>query len=83
MVLIMSSFLISRLVASKKVTKKKPNQGVERTGAELSWRTVYHDLIAEQADLRVVRDVHVLVFAQFGFGGEEQGAVVYVGPAFV
>jgi len=67
----------------KKVTKKKPNQSVERTGAELSWRTVYHDLIAEQANLGVALDIDGFAFAWLGFGGDEQGAVINVGPAFV
>ena len=41
-------------------------------------RTVHHDLIAEQANLGVALDIDGFVFAEFGSGGDEQGAVVYV-----
>jgi len=44
----------------------------------LSRRALYHDLIAEQANLGVALDVDGFVFAQFGFGGDEQRSVIYV-----
>ena len=39
-------------------------------------RAVHHDLIAEQTNLGVALDIDGFVFAQFGFGGDEQGVVV-------
>src|SRR5205823_2819419 len=45
----------------------------------LSRRAVHYDFIAEQANLGVALDIDGFVFAQFGFGGDEQRAVVYVG----
>src|SRR6266702_291610 len=44
----------------------------------MSRSAVYHDFIAEQANLGVALDIDGFVFAQFGFGGDEQGAVIYV-----
>ena len=44
-------------------------------GQKLSRRAVDHDLIAEQANLLVVQDIHGFVFAQFGLAGGEQGSV--------
>src|SRR6266705_5612495 len=43
-----------------------------------SRRAVHHNLIAEQANLGVALDIDGFVFAQFGFGGDEQGSVIYV-----
>jgi hypothetical protein len=43
-----------------------------------SRRTVYHDLIAEQPNLGVALDIDGIVFTEFGFGGDEQWAVVYI-----
>src|SRR6266481_2685586 len=40
---------------------------------------VHHDFIAEQTNLGVALDIDGFVFAQFGFGGDEQGSVIYVG----
>ena len=40
---------------------------------------VYNDLITEQANFGIALDIHAFVFAQFGFAGGEQGAVVHVG----
>ena len=48
--------------------------GYQPRNTESSWRAVYHDLIAEQANLGVALDIDGFVFAQFGFGGDEQGA---------
>ena len=41
-------------------------------------RAVYHDFVAEQANLGVALDIDGFVFAQFGVGGDEQGSVIYV-----
>jgi len=39
---------------------------------------IYHQLIAEQTDFRVVHDEHRLVFADLRFAGRLQRAVVHV-----
>ncbi len=36
----------------------------------MSWRAVYHDLIAEQTNLGVALDIDGFIVAQFGFGGQ-------------
>src|SRR5258708_8810075 len=41
-------------------------------------RAIHHDLVAEQANFGVALDIDGFVFAQFGLGGDEQRAVVYV-----
>ena len=50
---------------------------------ESSRRAVHDDLVTGQTDFFVVQDIHAFVFAQFGFGGGEKGAVVNVGRGSV
>jgi hypothetical protein len=43
-------------------------------------RAVAGDVAAELADFVVIHDEDGFVLAQFGFAGDERGAVVHVGP---
>src|SRR5438445_9289945 len=53
-------------------------QRIQRRMTGCSRRAVPHDPVAEQANLGVASDIDGFVFAQFGFGGDEQGSVIYV-----
>ena len=51
----------------------------ESLGYSHQRRAVDGDFVAELADFHVADDEDGFVFAQFGFAGDEHGAVVHVG----